>query len=197
MIPIPAQQALRQFFNQIHPIPDQVWEACLPAWQLYEAKRRTILTAAGETERYLYFVLEGIQHVYYLSPEGDKEVTLVFTYPPSPSGVVDSLMNQEPSRFYLETLTASKFARIPQEVFAKQCEEFPIFDKLIQLMAADTLRGLLLRMAELQASNAESRFRALLTRSPHVLNLIPHKYLASYLGVDPTTFSKLLGKVKL
>jgi len=44
---------------------------------------------------------------------------------------------------------------------------------------------------------AEQKFRKLLTRSPQVLQLIPHKYLASYLGIDPATFSKLLGTVKL
>jgi hypothetical protein len=37
----------------------------------------------------------------------------------------------------------------------------------------------------------------LLKRSPHVLRLIPHKYLASYLGIDATTFSKLLGTIRL
>jgi hypothetical protein len=36
-----------------------------------------------------------------------------------------------------------------------------------------------------------------LQRSPHILNLVPHKYLASYLGMDATNFSKLLGSVKI
>jgi CRP-like cAMP-binding protein len=192
-----AHQALQQFFDSIQPVPVKVWEACLPAWQPFSAKRRTILTAAGERERYLYFVLDGIQRVYYLSAKGDKEATLVFTYPPSLSGIADAFLSQQPSRFYLETITASTFLRIPQEVFMQQCEQYPEINKLVYLLAATTLGGVLLRQAELQTDGAEAKFRALLTRSPHMLNLIPHKYLASYLGIDPTTFSKLLGKVKL
>jgi CRP-like cAMP-binding protein len=59
------------------------------------------------------------------------------------------------------------------------------------------LKGVLERQVELQSFSAEEKFRQLLTRSPQVLNLIPHKYLASYLGLDATTFSKLLGRVRL
>jgi hypothetical protein len=59
------------------------------------------------------------------------------------------------------------------------------------------LAGTLERQAELLAFTAGEKFLALMKRSPHILNLIPHKYLASYIGVDPATFSKMLGSVRL
>ena len=55
----------------------------------------------------------------------------------------------------------------------------------------------LVRQIELQSFSAEQRFRALLKRSPHILHLVPHKYLASYLGMDATNFSKFLGNIRL
>jgi hypothetical protein len=55
----------------------------------------------------------------------------------------------------------------------------------------------LVRQIETQSMSAEQRFRALLARSPHLLHLVPHKYIANYLGMDPTNFSKLLGQVRL
>ena len=75
-----------------------------------EAGRKTLLTKAGDTERYLYFVVEGIQRIYYSKPDG-KEATLVFSYAPSFTGVVDSLLLQQPSRYCMETLTQSRFLR--------------------------------------------------------------------------------------
>lgn len=59
------------------------------------------------------------------------------------------------------------------------------------------LKGVLERIVELQCFTAEEKCRQLLKRSPHVLNLIPHKYLASYLGIDASTFSKLMGSVRI
>ena len=188
---------LKSFFDPVVRIPDEVWQACRPDWQAFSAKRRTILTAAGERERYLYFVLEGIQRVFYLTDDGAKEATLVFTYAPSLSGVADAFLGQHPSHFYLETLTPSRFLRIAYEPFMEQCLNYPEMNRLALALAASAFEGVLLRQAELQTATAEEKFRALLGRSPHVLNLIPHKYLASYLGIDPATFSRLLGKVRL
>jgi CRP-like cAMP-binding protein len=76
---LPAHNQLKALFNQHLVISEEVWMACLPDWQPYAAGRRTILTAAGERERYLYFVTEGIQRIYYLSEDGTREATLVFT----------------------------------------------------------------------------------------------------------------------
>lgn len=191
------QEQLQAFFDQIATVSKTTWEQCLPSWQSFEAKRRTILTAAGERERYLYFVLEGIQRVFFLTEQGDKEATLVFTYAPSLGGVADAFLGQHPSHFYYETLTASRFLRIPYETFMEHCMAYPEMSRLALSLAASAFEGVLLRQAELQTATAEAKFRALLQRSPHVLNLIPHKYLASYLGIDPATFSRLLGKVRL
>ncbi len=197
MEPSPAHLSLKAFFDPIIRVPEEQWQQCWSAWQPFSAKRRTILTAAGERERYLYFVIEGIQRVFFLTDDGAKEATLVFTYAPSLSGVADSFLGQHPSHFYLETLTPSKFLRISHEQFMEQCMTFPEMNRLALAMSATAFEGVLLRQAELQTATAEEKFRALLTRSPHVLNLIPHKYLASYLGIDPATFSRLLGKVRL
>jgi hypothetical protein len=64
-----------------------------------------LLTASGETEKYLYFVSEGIQSAFYASKEG-KEATVVFTYAPSLSGIADSLLTGLPSYYFFETLTS-------------------------------------------------------------------------------------------
>jgi hypothetical protein len=65
---------------------------------------------------------------------------------------------------------------------------YPAIQKLILRATSFALKGVLERVVELQCFTAEEKFRGLLKRSPHVLNLIPHKYLASYLGIDASTF---------
>ena len=75
--------------------------------------------------------------------------------------------------------------------------EYPAIQRMVLQLSAFALKGVLERQIELQCFSAEEKFKTLLTRSPHVLQIIPHKYLASYLGIDATTFSKLLGSVRL
>jgi CRP-like cAMP-binding protein len=183
--------------SQTTTLPPAVWASFLTHWQPFRAKRKTVLTAAGERERYLYFVLEGIQRIYYLTDDGAREATLVFTYAPSMSGVADAFLTHHPSIFFFETLTPSRFLRLPYSRYLELGNKHPAVLRLMLEMIGEGLRGVLFRQAELQTAGAEAKFLALLDRSPHVLNLIPHKYLASYLGIDPTTFSKLLGKVRI
>ncbi len=187
---------LQRFIAPIHPLSEQEWDDFAAIWQPFSAKRKTILTAAGDTEKYLYFVTEGVQRAFYLGDD-EKEATIVFMYPYSFSGVADSFLLQQPSRYFLETLTKSEFIRTTYQQIQELTDRYHNFEKLIRKATNYTLAGALERQIELQCFSAEQKFRTLLKRSPHVLTLIPHKYLASYLGIDATTFSKLLATVRV
>jgi CRP-like cAMP-binding protein len=189
-------ELLKTFISNLHPLAEAELEALTANWQPLTVKRKTILTAAGETERYLYFVLEGVQRAFYLGDE-NKEATIVFTYPPSFSGVADSFLTQTPSLYFLETITASRFLRISYEQVQQLIQQYPSVQNLFFKATAFALKGALERHIELQCYTNEEKFKTLLKRSPHILNIVPHKYLASYLGMDATNFSKLLGTVKI
>lgn len=188
---------LKQFVLQLHPsLTDEETDALSGGWQTITVKRKTILTAAGETERWLYFVLEGIQRAFYCGEDG-KEATIVFTYPPSFSGVADSFLTQTPSPYFLETITASRLMKMSHTHLMDLVQKYPGIQQLIFKATAFALKGALHRHIELQCFTNEEKFKALLHRSPHILNLVPHKYIASYLGMDATNFSKLLSSVKI
>ena len=191
-----GKEILEQFIHQLYPLTPEESEAFMKGWTPMVVKRKTLLTAAGETERYLYFVLEGVQRAFYLG-EDNREATIVFTYAPSFSGVADSFLTRTPSIFFLETLTASRFLRISREEFDRLIQNFPRIKDMMFNSVSMILKGVLERQVELQCFSNEEKFRALLKRSPHILNLVPHKYIASYLGIDATNFSKLLNTVRI
>jgi CRP-like cAMP-binding protein len=191
-----ATDILQKFISAIHPLPPEEWNAFASIWQPVEYKRKTVLTAAGETERYLYFVLDGVQRAFYVGSD-HPEATVVFTYPHSFSGVADSFLTQRPSRFFFETLTASKMLRTSHQQVQQLMDRYRAIERLILQTTSYALMGVLERQVELLSYTAEEKFKTLLKRSPHVLQLIPHKYLASYLGIDASTFSKLLATVRI
>jgi CRP-like cAMP-binding protein len=189
-------QHLKQFIFALHPLSQDEWQCFSDIWSQSEAKRKTILTAKGETEKTLYFITAGVQRAYYLTTD-DKEATMVFTYPYSFSGVADSFLTQTPSNYFFETLTQSEFLKTSHQQLTGLVNRFPNLERFISSATAHALKGALQRQVELQTFTAEQKFTTLLTRSPQVLRLIPHKYLASYLGIDAATFSKLLSTVRI
>lgn len=190
-----ALEKMYQQLSAIHPIEEAAWQDFQEIWTTASYKRKEVVTAAGEVERYLYWVVEGVQRGFHLHDQ--KEATVVFTYPGSFSGIIDSFLLQQPSRYYLETLTSSHFLRASYRQVEECRLQHPSIAELMYKALAFTTSGILERQIELMVYSAEEKFRTLLKRSPHILHLVPHKYLASYLGIDATTFSKLLGTIRL
>lgn len=167
----------------------------LSIWSEHQVKRKDIITAAGDVEKYLYFVTDGVQRIIY--QDDQRESTLVFTYPPSFGGSIDSFFLQKPSAYSYEALTPSSFLRAPFQSVNSCMQKHACVSEAIQLGIIHAFSGLLERMVELQCYTSEEKFRKLLKRSPHILTLVPHKYLANYLGIDPTNFSKLINSVRI
>jgi CRP-like cAMP-binding protein len=95
-----------------------------------------------------------------------RKQTIVFTYPPSFSGVADSFLTQTPSKYFLETLTSSSFLRISYQKLNELMNEFPVIQRMVLQLSAVALKGVLERQIELQCFSAEEKFKTLLARSP-------------------------------
>jgi CRP-like cAMP-binding protein len=182
--------------STIEPLSDAEWQGFSTIWTPFTAKRKEVISSAGETEKYLYFVLEGVQRVYYLDANG-REATIVFMYPPSFAGVLDSFMLQQPSRYSFEALTPSRFLRASFAEFDRVLHHHPSLQRIILKGITQTLSGVLQRLVELQSFSSEEKFRSLMERSPHILHLVPHKYIANYIGIDSSNFSKLINRIKI
>jgi len=191
-----AAESLLQIIDPKQELTSGEREEFTALWQPFSAPRRAVITAQGATEDYLYFVTEGLQRVCHYAEDG-KDSTIVFTFAPSFGGVLDSFFLQTPSNYTYETLTASAFIRAPFSELDGLMRKYPNVMRLFQIGTVRALGGVTERLVELQSLTSEEKFRKLLKRSPHILQIVPHKYLANYIGIDPTNFSKLMNTVRV
>lgn len=187
---------LRQTVLSIHPFTEEEWSLFSQPWKFRRESRKQTITVAGSREPYLYFVAEGVQRIFYLDDQ-EREATLLFTYAPSFGGIVDAFLQQQPSAYYYETLTPSLFLQLSYPELQNLLQTMPAAEAFVRKALAASMHGLLQRMVELQCFSSEEKFRQLLRRSPHILQLVPHKYLANYLGINATNFSKLLNSIRI
>ena len=186
---------MKSYFKSIHPVEDQIMEEYLAHWEVVDFPKRQVLTQAGQIQKHMYFVLEGIQKSYYLN--NGRDHVIAFTYPPSFSGIPESFLTQTPSKYFLETISYSKFLRISYDQHMELMEKYRPIETLFRKATELLLIGLVQRYYELMAYDIETRFKSFVSRSHHLLDKVPHKDLASYLRIDATNFSKLLGNVKV
>ncbi|MGB0525132.1 MAG: Crp/Fnr family transcriptional regulator [Flammeovirgaceae bacterium] len=186
---------MKAYLSQFHEVADSILEEYISHWKAYNLPKKTIMTAPGETERFMYYVIAGIQKSYYLNE--DKQHIIAFVYAPSFSGIPESFFTQTPSRYFLETITASQFLRIPYEKHQQLMKQHREIETLFRKATEFFLAGVLQRQHELMAFDMETRFRIFVERSAHLFHMVSQKDLASYLRISPTNFSKLMNRVKI
>lgn len=185
---------IKDYLQRIHPVPDDILDEYLSLWEPFELKKKQMINTPGQTERYSYLVLQGYQKSYYL--QDGKQHIIAFTYPPSFTGIPESFLRQQPSKYFLETMTDSRFLRLSYDKHLDTMQRWREIETLYRKFIELVLVGFAERYYWLMAHDIETRFRDFWSRSPHLVNQIPHKDLASYLRIDPTNFSKLLSSVK-
>lgn len=77
------------YLRAIHPVPQESLQKLEACFNPVEFKRKQVITREGQVEKYLYFVVDGLQRSYYIK-EG-KEHVIAFTYAPSFSGSMQGL----------------------------------------------------------------------------------------------------------
>jgi hypothetical protein len=82
----PEHGLLKNLVESISPVPAEDWNAFSDLFTPFTARRKEQLTLAGDIEKYLYFVCDGVQRVYYIDDQ-QREATIVFTYAPLLSAV--------------------------------------------------------------------------------------------------------------
>lgn len=148
----------------------------------------------GQIQRELYFVKSGVQMSYF--DANYKTHVIAFTYFPNLCAIPESFSFQTPSKYFLTCLTESELDYITFEELQNLFDQSQELERLFRRMTEFLLAGIINRHIELHALTIEERYKTFCQRSPHLLQLVPHKYIASYLGIDATNFSKLFNKVK-
>jgi len=163
-------------------------------WREVEFKKGELITEAGRVENYFYVVIEGVQAIYILTPQGEKKV-IGFSFDGSFSGVYDSFLKCRDSHYFLEAITPSRLIRIKKEEYDQFFEKYPEFNEWGRIAHQELLIGRVQREVELITLTAKERFDVFMERCPDKLLEIPQKMIASYLNMTPETFSRMRASI--
>lgn len=195
MFEFDAKAIYYPYFHSFHIVDESILDKMLDRCVRKAYKKGDIITQDGQIQRDLLFVKEGVQMSYF--DNADKMQVMAFTYAPSLSGIPSSFLFQQPSQYYLYALTDSVFGAISYSDLQQLFEEERGIERLFRKMTEAFLVGVLQRHLELQILTIEERFKQFAQRSPHLFQLVPHKYIANYLGINATNFSKLYNSIKI
>ncbi len=135
---------------------------------------------------------EGCFRTFFL--KDGKELTLFFHPEHHTLGDYESLRRQKPACFSCQAIEDSEVLIINAQVI-KVLETEPDGQKLLRLVVEDLAFQLRDRLLSLYRDSPEQRYLNFLKSKPQLLQRIPQYYLASHLGIEPESLSRLKRRV--
>ncbi|HAW53132.1 MAG TPA: Crp/Fnr family transcriptional regulator [Flavobacteriales bacterium] len=158
--------------------------------QVKEVKKGEIIISKGDLKHKKFYVRNGLLRSYIIDSKGREHI---YMFAPEGWVVSDlvSLTGNQPAIMFVDALEDSTLEVIDDERIWKLKDRFP------ELMTSESDR-MLRRIAVLQqrvimllSASAQERYEAFLTKYPDLIQRIPQKMIASYLGVTPEALSKI------
>jgi CRP-like cAMP-binding protein len=156
----------------------------------------------GKNVRYLYFIVSGKARSYYTDCTG-KAITWAFHFNEIQSDfknlfILDykNFLTQTPGNMYIEALTDIRVIRIGQRGLDLKFEHAPGLEKCIQKLNEHSFIAAYERVFDLLTLSASDRYNNLLSNEPHLLQMFPDKYLASYIGIEAPSLSRIRKNLK-
>ncbi len=182
------------YLKLFHDIDKSDYELLTENLKIKRFKKGDFITVAGQVQKELFFVKSGVQMSHF---EADhKTQVIAFTYSPNLCAIPESFSFQAPSKYFITCLTDSELEYITYQELIALFDQSQQLERLFRRITEFVLAGMINRHIELHTMTIEERYKNFCERSPHLLQLVPHKHIASYLGISPTNFSKLFNNVK-
>jgi len=185
---------MKKYLDKFYEIQKSTYQLLIDNSQEIFFKKGEDILVPGQIQKKLFFVKSGVQMSFF---EGkNKRHVMVFTYAPGICAIPDSFFLQQPSQHFLTCLSDSEFYFINHKKLLNLFDQSQELERLFRKMTEVVLAGLIKRHIELHSLTIVERYKAFCQRSPQLLHQVSHKYIASYLGMNPTNFSKLLNNVR-
>lgn len=152
------------------------------------------LVGIGQLATTLYFVNRGCLRFYYLTPEG-QEITGFIFEEGGFAGVLESFFTQAPSNQVLETLEECELLALSYADLQHLYDLLPRMNVLVRKVLEQRMAYAQKVVASLILQSPEERYEALLQRQPRLLQRVPQKVLATYLGITPVSLSRIRKRI--
>ena len=183
------QHFLEQFFPRER-FDEADWQAILSSFRKVRISKQQYLLLEGSIARHYWFVQEGILRSYAVDGTG-KDLTLDFFTAGDVAIDWSSFLQQQPTREYIQALTDVVCWELDYPTFQKLFHQFEAFRQAGRNRLVASYFALKRRHLSTSVDQAKDRYLNLVDQRPEVVQNVPLKHIASYLGITDTSLSRI------
>ncbi|TAE10649.1 MAG: Crp/Fnr family transcriptional regulator [Bacteroidetes bacterium] len=153
-------------------------------------KRKQFLLREGEVCKHTAFVTTGCLRAYTIDRNGFEHI---LHFAPQGWWVADmySLVSQQAGNLFIEAVEASEILLLSKSRQEQLYADIPKFERFFRILAENSLVTHRQRLLDNLSLPAQERYAIFCKRYPTLIQCLPQKYIAAYIGVTPEFFSKM------
>ncbi|MBW8243696.1 Crp/Fnr family transcriptional regulator [Muricauda oceani] len=156
-----------------------------------EIKKDDYFVEAGKVLEQVGFIFDGILRICYYNNKGE-EITKIFI---EENHLLYNLKNV-PSTEYIQAATDAKLLVISNADWKEISDTIIGWEHIIQKITNKSLAKKLERVSPLISQDATTRYLEFMEKYPFLVNRIPLKYIASYLGITQQSLSRIRKNIR-
>jgi CRP-like cAMP-binding protein len=164
-------------------------------FKTFHVKNGKMLLFAGEIEKKLRFIETGICRLYVINKAG-TEYNTDFVFPGQWASSSPSFIHQKESFCFIEAMTDVTGRQIEFEELEKLYQQYDGFNYIGRRFMEEVLVAMIDRVTDFVVDSPIERYKKLSNQYPELINSIPSRHLASYIGITPESLSRLKKRLK-
>ena len=187
-------EKLGQYFKKRTIIDEPMLTHIFTHFSPMKTKRNQMLLREGDICKDYYFVNEGCLRLFTYNSEG-VETTRYFAFEGAFGTSLPSLIDQSPAFEYVQTIEDSELLKISRESFFHLVNTVPQFASIYRQILERGFINAQQRIYGFQGFDALEKVKWMIQYQPDFLERISNKMAASYLGLTPSTLSRIKAKL--
>lgn len=156
--------------------------------------KKELIVEEGNYCKYIYFVTSGSCFSYLTDSKADMQV-VQFALAGYWISDLYSFYSGKKSIYTIETIEPTSVLMINRESFERACDTMPIFEKYFRVLIQNAYVSMQYRLAKTTSEEAEQRYEEFSKIHSDFLQKIPQYLIASYLGIQPQSLSRIRKKL--
>jgi len=181
---------LRAHFEELVHLTDEEWDFVSRHFTFKQLRKHQFLVQKGEAVPCEYWIIKGLLKTYAIDDDG-KEHILQFAMEEYWTSDYYAFQNQVDATLFIDCLEDSSFFCLRLEDREAICKKVPAMANFFRTKSNYGYIALQQRILSMLTENAEQRYNKLLQKLPRLIQRVPKKLLAAYLGVTRETLSRL------
>lgn len=161
--------------------------------QSKKLRRKHFLLQEGDVTNAAVFVTSGLLRIYSIDKNGSEHI-LQFAPPGWWIGDIRSFISQQPGNLYIDALEDSELLLLERSHLEKLFAKVPSFERFFRILAENALATYQQRLVDNLSLPALDRYNNFCRLYPSLIECLPQKQVASYIGVTPEFLSKMLNQ---